>query len=75
VSYRAGNGSPSVSNATTVRYKGLPGKMGRNWTKEEIQAAVERGNHESAKLPGAIDSYQDEIEEKVRIVPGIPAKK
>ena len=56
---------PAFRTLQQYATKGCPAKMGRNWTKEEIQAAVERGNHESAKQPEAIDAYQDKIEEKL----------
>ena len=56
---------PAFRTLQQYATKGCPAKMGRNWTKEEIQAAVERGNHESAKQPEAIDAYQDKIEEKI----------
>ena len=39
--------------------------MGRHWTKEEIHAAVERGNHVLARSPEAIAAYQLEITEKI----------
>ena len=39
--------------------------MGRHWTNEEIHAAVERGNHVSARSPEAIEAYQMEITKKI----------
>ena len=44
---------------------GCPAKTGRHWTKDEMHAAVERGNHVSARKPEAIAAYQEEIKEKI----------
>jgi hypothetical protein len=40
---------------------------GRDWTYEEIEAAVLRGPHVSAWEPDAIQQLADELEHKVRI--------
>ena len=45
--------------------KGCPAKTGRHWTKEEMQAAIDRGNHISARQPEAVKAYQAEIQEKI----------
>jgi hypothetical protein len=45
---------------------GCPTRTGRNWSKEEIWEAVERGPHRSATSPAALDHFANEIKEKVR---------
>ena len=42
-----------------------PVKTGQNWTKEEINAAVMRGRHESALEEEAIAHFSDEEKEKL----------
>ena len=44
---------------------GCPTRTGRNWTKEEIWAAVERGPHQSATSPEALTHFTEEIKEKL----------
>ena len=56
---------PAFRTLQQYATEGCPANTGRNWTKEEMHAAVERGNHESAKQPEAIEAYQDEIKEKI----------
>lgn len=46
---------------------GCPTHTGTNWTREQMQAAIERGPHKSAREPEAIQHFQDEIEEKVKV--------
>ena len=43
---------------------GCPVKTGRNWTKEEIHAAVMRGPHESDLEEEAIANFAAETKEK-----------
>ena len=52
---------------TLKRYatEGCPVKTGRNWTKEDINAAVMRGPHESALSEEAIAHFAAEAKEKV----------
>ena len=45
---------------------GCPTRTGRNWSKDEIWEAVERGPHRSATLPEAIKHFAAEIKEKIR---------
>ena len=40
--------------------------MGRNWTLEDLEAAVEKGPHSSALEPDAIDQMQIEVREKAK---------
>ena len=53
---------------------GCPTRTGRNWTREEMWEAVERGPHRSATTPEAIIHFAEEIREKIsthqaRLVP------
>jgi hypothetical protein len=54
--------------ATLLQYAtgGCPVKSGSPWTKEEIIAAIERGNHISAQQPEAIAFHMAQVEEKVK---------
>ena len=45
---------------------GCPTRTGRNWSKDEIWEAVERGPHRSAMSPDAIEHFAAEIKEKLR---------
>jgi hypothetical protein len=45
---------------------GCPTRTGRNWTREEIWEAVERGPHRSARSPDAHEHFAEEIKEKNR---------
>ena len=56
---------PAFRTLQQYATEGCPAKMGRHWTKEEMQAAVERGNQVSARKPEAIAAYQEEIKEKI----------
>jgi hypothetical protein len=42
-----------------------PTQTGRDWTLEEIQAAINRGPHKSALKPNAIAHYKEEVRDKV----------
>jgi len=44
---------------------GCPTRTGRNWSKDEIWEAVERGPHRSATLPDHIEHFAAEIKEKL----------
>jgi len=44
---------------------GCPVKTGRDWTANEVTAAVERGAHESALTPEALAHFAQEAKEKV----------
>ena len=45
---------------------GCPTKTGRDWTLDEIQAAIDRGPHKSALEPEAIDHFAEEVADKVK---------
>jgi len=44
---------------------GCPTQTGRNWTLDEIQAAIDRGPHKSALEPDAIKHFAEEVANKV----------
>jgi hypothetical protein len=44
---------------------GCPTNTGRDWTLEEIQAAINRGLHQSALEPEAIKLFAKEVRDKV----------
>jgi hypothetical protein len=44
---------------------GCPTRTGRNWTREEMWEAVERGPHRSATTPEALTHFAEEIKEKL----------
>ena len=46
---------------------GCPTQTGKPWTREEMQAAIERGPHRSALSDEAIAHFKAEVDEKVRI--------
>ena len=46
--------------------QGCPVDVGRDWTLEELEAAVEKGPHSSALEPDAIEQIQVEAREKVK---------
>jgi hypothetical protein len=48
------------------RLDDCPTRTGRNWSKDEIWEAVERGPHRSATSPEAIEHFAAEIKEKIR---------
>jgi hypothetical protein len=45
---------------------GCPTKTGRDWTLNEIQAAIDRGPHKSALEPEAIAHFAEEVADKVK---------
>ena len=46
--------------------QGCPVDGGRNWTAEELEAAVEKGPHSSSLEPDAIEQIQREAREKAK---------
>ena len=44
---------------------GCPTNTGRDWTLDEIQAAIDRGPHQSALEPAAIKHFTEEVRDKV----------
>jgi len=53
--------------ATLLEYatKGCPALTGQPWTREQMQAAIDRGPHVSALVPDAMKQLDAEIEEKI----------
>jgi hypothetical protein len=45
---------------------GCPTRTGRQWTKEEMWEAVERGPHRLAESPEALEHFAEETKEKLR---------
>jgi len=45
---------------------GCPTKTGRDWTLDEIQAAIDRGPHKSALEPATIAHFAEEVADKVK---------
>ena len=46
--------------------KGCPTRTGQNWTKDEMEAAIEKGPHPSALVPEAAEQLRQETAEKVK---------
>jgi len=46
--------------------KGCPVMTGQPWTKSQLQAAIDRGPHQSALSPDTIAQLHDKVHEKVR---------
>src|SRR5210317_324979 len=53
--------------ATLLEYAsgGCPTKTGKNWSRDMIEEAVQRGPHVSATTPEAIEYFKSEIQQKV----------
>ena len=51
---------PAYESLKRYATEGCPVKTGRNWTKEEINASVMRGPHESALAEEAISHFAAE---------------
>ena len=58
---------PAYETFKIYATKGFPVKNGRNWTKEEIDAAVIRGTHKSALADEAIAHFAAEAKERVAL--------
>ena len=52
---------------TLLRYatRGCPTRTEKQWTREQIVAAVTRGPHVSALIPAAMAQHQIDVDEKV----------
>jgi hypothetical protein len=59
-------GHPAADTLRDWATFGCPMRTGRNWTKNDIWEAVERGPHQSAMSPEAIEHFATEIQEKIR---------
>lgn len=58
---------PAAAKLLQYATGGCPTNTGKNWTKEQIWAAVERGPHVSALDPDAIKQLKTEIGDKVKV--------
>jgi len=59
-------GHPAANTLRDWATFGCPTRTGRNWTKNDIWEAVERGPHRSAMSPEAVEHFATEIKEKIR---------
>jgi hypothetical protein len=57
---------PAASTLLQYATRGCPVLTGKPWTREAMQAAIDRGPHISALAPEAIDQLNLEVQEKVR---------
>jgi hypothetical protein len=57
---------PAAEKLLQYATGGCPANMGLPWSKEEMQAAIDRGPHVSALVPEAIKQLQLEVNDKVR---------
>ena len=46
--------------------KGCPVACGEDWTQTHIEAALQRGPHQSATSPDAVEAFNDELDAKLR---------
>ena len=56
---------PAAQLLTDWAKFGCPAMTGKEWTLEEMEAAIERGPHASAVTPEAIEHFRQEVAEKV----------
>ena len=59
-------GHPAAPTLAEYATKGCPVRTGRQWTRAEIEAAVERGAHQSAKSDECMAQLKAEAEDKDR---------
>ena len=57
---------PAAELRLDYSMKGCPTKTGAPWTKEQMQEAIDRGPHETAMDPLAIEQLATELEAKVK---------
>lgn len=58
---------PAADRLFQYATQGCPAMSGNNWTREMIQAAIDRGPHESALAPDAMAYIQTEARDKEKI--------
>ena len=56
---------PAANLLRNYATQGCPSNTGANWTVDQLDAAVERGPHQSALEPEARDQHKNEVMEKV----------
>ncbi len=57
---------PAANILLEYSMRGCPVRAGRNWTLEEMEAAIQRGPHVSALEPAAMEQLQAEVAIKVQ---------
>jgi hypothetical protein len=57
---------PAAEKLLQYATGGCPANTGRPWSKEEMQAAIDRGPHVSALVPEAIEHLQVEAKDEVK---------
>ena len=60
------NSHPAATMLQEFSEVGCPVDTGTNWTKKEIETAIRRGPHVSAKDPHALKCLHDEVAEKLK---------
>ena len=58
---------PAAALLTEWATYGCPAYTGGEWSREQMQAAIDRGPHQSAMTPEALAHFKEEVEEKVRL--------
>jgi len=56
---------PAAHTLLEYASNGCPALTGQPWTREQMQAAIDRGPHASALIPDAMDQLDAEIKEKI----------
>ena len=56
---------PAAELLLEYAMKGCPAQTGKQWTRDELQSAIDKGPHVSALVPDAMRQLQLEVEEKV----------
>ena len=57
---------PAAGTLLKYATQGCPVNAGRPWTREEMEAAIQRGPHVSAMEPEAMQQLHEEVREKVQ---------
>ena len=57
---------PAAQDLLTYATHGCPVESGKPWTKELMQAAINKGPHSSALVPAAIEQLRREVQDKVK---------
>ena len=57
---------PAAGTLLEYATRGCPVNAGRPWTREEMEAAIQRGPHASAIEPDAMQQLHEEVQEKVK---------
>ena len=60
---------PAAGHLLEHATNGCPTSAGKSWTRDKMQAAMQRGPHVSVMVPDAMKQLASEIEDKVRSGP------